>query len=57
MKTVRRLITAAIIGFVLGVFDRDYHEAGIAIGLVLLALWWLYLILIGKKRHEQCHLG
>lgn len=36
MKTVRRLITAEIIGFVLGVFDRYYPGVGIAIGLVLL---------------------
>lgn len=57
MKTVRRLITAAIIGFVLGVFDRDYHGAGIAIGLVLLALWWLYLIRIDKKRHDSVTSG
>ena len=32
MKTVRRLITAEIIGFVLGVFDRYYPGVGIAIG-------------------------
>ena len=36
MKPVRRLITAAIIGFVLGVFDRDYPGLGL---LGLLSGW------------------
>ena len=57
MKTVRRLITAALIGFVLGVLDRDYPGLGIAIGLVLLALWWLYLARMDKKRHDSVTSG
>ena len=57
MKTVRRLITAEIIAFVLGVFDRYYPGVGIAIGLVLLALWWLYLVRIDKKRHDSVTWG